>query len=93
MEIYNADDLIPPLMKCDEINLVFLFRDLRQARAKLMKNLTDPSTPVSTIESSANEYIFLLQGLCTDTKSQGDSKLRKCVNFKWTNTISGSEPW
>eukprot|EP00794_Sanderia_malayensis_P020265 gene20265-22251_t len=66
--------------------------DLRQSRAKLISSLTDISTSTSTIETSANQYISLLQGLCSSVDGQGESKLRKCINFKWTNTISGSEP-
>ena len=67
--------------------------DLRTLRAKLLTALTDPGNSIASIEAAANEYISVLQGLCCDIGGQGESKLRKCVNFKWTNSIGGSETW
>ena len=71
----------------------YLYSDLKTTRAKLLSALTDPGNSIATIESAANQYISLLQGLCCNVGGQGESVLRKCVNFKWTNTIGGSEVW
>eukprot|EP00112_Aurelia_sp_Birch-Aquarium-sp1_P008056 Seg1882.8 transcript_id=Seg1882.8/GoldUCD/mRNA.D3Y31 product="BRO1 domain-containing protein BROX" protein_id=Seg1882.8/GoldUCD/D3Y31 len=65
--------------------------DLRRLRATLLTALADPGNSIASIESAANEYISVLQGLCCDIGGQGESKLRKCVNYKWTNSIGGSE--
>ena len=71
----------------------FVFRDLKTTRARFLTALTDPGNSIATIEAAANQYISLLQGLCCDVGGQGESQLKKCVNFKWTNSIGGNEIW
>ncbi|XP_065058882.1 BRO1 domain-containing protein BROX-like [Rhopilema esculentum] len=65
--------------------------DLKTTRARFLTALTDPGNSIATIEAAANQYISLLQGLCCDVGGQGESQLKNCVNFKWTNSIGGNE--
>jgi len=65
--------------------------DLKTTRAKLLSALTDPANSISTVEGASNTYISLLQGLCCNVGGQDESPLRRCVNFKWTNSLGGSE--
>ena len=76
------------------LNLICLnFSDLKTTRANLLLLLKDPGNNIGPVEEAANKYISLLQGLCCNVGGQGESPLRKCVNFKWTNSIGGSEIW
>lgn len=63
------------------------------ARVKLLNSLTDPSNDPKSIQQATELYLSLLHGLVNDpTQGSGDSKLRKLVIFKWTNSICGNTP-
>ena len=69
------------------------FRELKLARSKLLNSLTDPSNDTKSIQQAAENYWSLLQGLVNDPAAgSGDSKLRKLIMFKWTNSICGNTP-
>lgn len=68
-------------------------RELKLARSKLLNYLTDPSNDSKSIQQAAEIYLSLLHGLVNDpVAGSGDSKLRKLVMFKWTNSICGNTP-
>lgn len=70
-----------------------MLSELKLARAKLLNYLTDSSNDVKSIQQATEIYLSLLHGLVNDPATgSGDSKLRKLVMFKWTNSICGNTP-
>ena len=74
-----------------------LFRELKQARARLLNLLTDPGNEVESVQQAVEFYFALLQGMINDVGNKesgaaGDSKIRKLIVFKWTNSICGNTP-
>ncbi|PFX18564.1 BRO1 domain-containing protein BROX-like [Stylophora pistillata] len=70
-----------------------MLSELKMARAKLLNSLTDPSNDPKSIQQATELYLSLLHGLVNDpAQGSGDSKLRKLVMFKWTNSICGNTP-
>lgn len=74
---------------------IWNLRELKQARARLLSLLTDPGNEVETVHQALDFYFALLQGMVNEvgkSESGGDSKIRKLVMFKWTNSICGNTP-
>lgn len=70
-----------------------MLAELKLARSKLLNYLTDPSNDSKSIQQAAEFYLSLLHGLVdVPASGSGDSKLRKLVMFKWTNSICGNTP-
>lgn len=70
-----------------------MLSELKLARSKLLNSLTDPANDPKSIQQTAELYWSLLHGLVNDPAAgSGDSKLRKLVMFKWTNSICGNTP-
>ncbi|EDO43006.1 predicted protein [Nematostella vectensis] len=69
-----------------------IITDLKTNRAKLLSLLTDPANEVQTVQQAYEVYLSLLHGLVNDPGGAGDSKLRKLIMFKWTNSICGNTP-
>ncbi|XP_031575308.1 BRO1 domain-containing protein BROX-like [Actinia tenebrosa] len=69
-----------------------ILADLRQSRSRLLSLLTDPANETTSIQNAYEMYFSLLVGLVNDPGGAGDSKLRKLIVFKWTNSICGNTP-
>ncbi|XP_029198852.2 BRO1 domain-containing protein BROX-like [Acropora millepora] len=70
-----------------------MLAELKLARSKLLNYLTDPSNDCKSIQQATEIYLSFLYGLIDDpVAGSGDSKLRKLVMFKWTNSICGNTP-
>lgn len=65
--------------------------DTRTARTYLLDVITDPNQDVATMDSASNGYLSLLHGfISTVDGSEGESKLRYAIKFKWTNSLLGN---
>lgn len=70
-----------------------MLSELKLARSKLLNYLTDPSNDAKSIQQATEIYLSFFHGLVNDpVAGSGDSKLRKLVMFKWTNSICGNTP-
>ena len=69
-----------------------LTSQLREARAQFLRVCSDPTNELVTIQQASDVYLSLLLGLVNDPGGSGDSKIRKLVMFKWTNSICDHVP-
>ena len=72
----------------------FYFRDLRQARNKLLELQTDPNHEKATMEEHATTYFSIMFGMIdTDAfnEESGENKLRRAVKYRWSNTLLGTK--
>jgi len=62
-------------------------------RTKLLELLTDPNHDKATVEKVSCDYFSLLYGLLKPfEEGESESKLRRAVKFRWTNTLLGNTP-
>ncbi|KXJ17469.1 BRO1 domain-containing protein BROX [Exaiptasia diaphana] len=69
-----------------------ILSDLKQSRSQLLSLLTDPANDVTAVKQAYEQYFSFLVGLVHEPSGSGESKLRKLIMFKWTNSICGNTP-
>ena len=66
-------------------------RELKTSRSVLLELLNRPTNKVDEVTVAFTKYLSLLKGL-VETPDGKESKLRKVVMFKWTNSLGGRIP-
>lgn len=64
------------------------------SRERLLDVIANPENSKDVIQPASEKYLSLLHGMISslDPEKPGDSKLRHCMKFRWTNTLLGSTP-
>lgn len=67
--------------------------ELRQARSRLIELIVDPNQNSQHVATTYDNYLSLLHGFLTSVdESNGESKLRHSIRFRWTHSMLGTMP-